>query len=268
MIGWRRVVLSGAASLGLAGAACRSQPVVKGPSVELTRVPAASEGGPDRTAPIAGRGAPAPAKQSCSSRAADPGGCSRSRTSRSPRSAPTRPSTTPRTSGRSTPRSWSSRDTAPPPDRSAAGRSRVASSPWSAKGVPPTSPRAGGPSSSPATIGVCATLRASVEAGPTSTTRATPGPTIRGRCICGLLRATRGGRVLRSSSRGASATGATLRRAGCLAPPARRRPGPLHLGRRGRRPALPRAGRGDQPLGDPATPTRSTWSSPTTCRPT
>ena len=55
MIDWRRVVLSGAASLGLAGASCRSQPIVKVPAVEITRVPEASEGGPDRMAPIAGR---------------------------------------------------------------------------------------------------------------------------------------------------------------------------------------------------------------------
>jgi hypothetical protein len=52
MLGVVSVVLG---PVALAVSACRSQAAAVGPSVELTRVPEAAEGGPDRMAPIAGR---------------------------------------------------------------------------------------------------------------------------------------------------------------------------------------------------------------------
>ena len=51
----RRVGLAVLALAGLAGGACRPAPAPAGPAVELSRVPEAAEGGPDRMAPIAGR---------------------------------------------------------------------------------------------------------------------------------------------------------------------------------------------------------------------
>jgi hypothetical protein len=52
----KKLLVVGSGSVALAGlGACTTPPATVAPTVELTRVPEAAEGGPDRTAPIAGR---------------------------------------------------------------------------------------------------------------------------------------------------------------------------------------------------------------------
>ena len=122
-----------------------------------------------------------------------------------------------------------------------------------AKGVPPRRPAPPRRCISPATSGACATLRASAEAGTTATIAENAWTDDDG----GAASADRPERRVLDLRGGHPDAQPRLRElqlrgAGRVAPPARRRPGPLHVGRRGRGAALSRAGRRDQPLGYPA----------------